>query len=174
MTKQEKSVIIAALAEKLQQFPHFYLADISGLDAEQTADLRAKCFEKHITLQVVKNTLFTKALEQLNLADEALVKTLEGNSAVMFTEVSKAPAQLIKEFRKAHPKPLLKAAWVEQSLYVGDGALESLVNIKSKEELIGMVIGMLRSPLQNVVSGLQASGGGKVAGLVKSLEERAA
>lgn len=174
MTREEKREIIAALVEKLQQFPHFYLTDISGLNAEQTAQLRAKCFEKQITLQVVKNTLLRKALEEQNMADESLVKVLEGNSAIMFSEVSKAPAQLIKEFRKANPKPLLKAAWVQESLYIGEGTLEDLVNIKSKEELIGMVIGMLQSPLQNVVSGLQASGGGKVAGLVKALEEKAA
>lgn len=174
MTKDEKRDIIAGLSEKLQQFPHFYLTDIAGLNAEQTAALRAKCFEAGIGLQVVKNTLLRKALEERDLADEQLLAVLEGNSAIMFTEVSKAPAQLIKEFRKSNPKPLLKAAWVQESLYIGEQTLDELVNIKSKEELIGMVIGMLQSPIQNVVSGLQASGGGKVAGLVKSLEERAA
>ncbi len=175
MTREEKTVIIDALAEKLQQYPHFYLTDISGLNAEQTAKLRRQCFERKINLVVVKNTLFTKALEKVEKADEQLVAVLEGSTSVMFSEVSKSPAQLIKEFRKGkQEKPLLKGAYVQESVYIGDHTLEDLVNIKSREELIGDIIGMLQSPAQNVISALQAAGGGKVAGLVKSLEERGA
>ncbi len=174
MTREEKKVIIDTLAEKLNAYPHFYLTDISGLNAEQTANLRKQCFEKKINLMVVKNTLFTKALEQVEKADAELVAVLEGSSAVMFTESSKAPAQLIKEFRKKNPKPLLKGAYVQESIYIGEASLEDLVNIKSREELIGDIIGLLQSPAKNVISALQGAAGQKIAGLVKSLEERGA
>jgi large subunit ribosomal protein L10 len=174
MTREEKKAIIDTLAGSLGEYPHFYLTDISGLNAEQTASLRRQCFEKEIKLVVVKNTLFTKALEKSDLADEQLVAIMEGSSAVMFSSSSKAPALLIKEFRKKNPKPLLKGAWVEQSVYIGENQLETLVNIKSREELIGDIIGLLQSPAKNVISALQGAAGGKVAGLVKSLEERGA
>ncbi len=172
MTREEKTVIINSLAEKLNAYPHFYLTDISGLNAEQTASLRAKCHEKSINLMVVKNTLFIKALEQVNRADAELVGLMEGSSAVMFSESSKAPAQLIKEFRKTNAKPVLKGAYVQEGVYVGENQLELLINIKSREELIGDVIGLLQSPAKNVISALTGAAGGKVAGLVKSLEER--
>ena len=172
MTREEKKAIIDTLAGQLGEYPHFYLTDISGLNALQTANLRRKCFEKDIKLVVVKNTLFTKALEQANLADEQLTGILEGSSAVMFSSSSKAPALLIKEFRKSNPKPLLKGAYVEQSVYIGENQLEALVNIKSREELIGDIIGLLQSPMKNVVSALQGAAGGKIAGLVKSIEEK--
>ncbi len=172
MNREEKRVIIDTLAEKLQQYPHFYLTDISGLDAQQTAALRRQCFDRQISLVVVKNTLFTKALEKVEKADAQLVGVLEGSTSVMFCDNAKAPAALIKEFRKTNPKPILKGAWAQESVFVGEGALEDLINIKSKEELIGQIIGMLQSPAQNVISALQAAGGGKIAGLVKSLEER--
>ncbi len=174
MTREEKTAIINTLAEKLQAYPHFYLTDISGLNAEQTAKLRRMCFEKQIKLMVVKNTLFTKALEKIERADEQLVGVLEGSTSVMFSESSKAPAQLIKEFRKKSDKPILKGAWVQESIYIGDATLEDLVNIKSREELIGDIIGMLQSPAKNVISALQGAAGQKIAGLVKSLEERGA
>ncbi len=174
MTREEKNVLIESLAEKLGQYPGFYLADISTLNADKTANLRRKCFEKEIALVVVKNTLFIKALEKAGINEPELVGTLTGSSAVMFTNVSKAPAVLIKEFRKTSDRPVLKAAYVEESVYVGDNQLEALVNIKSKNELIGDVIGLLQSPAKNVISALQGSAGQKIAGLVKSLEERAA
>lgn len=173
MTREEKKIIINTLVEKLGEFPHFYLTDISTLNAEKTAALRRKCFEKGISLNVIKNTLFIKALEQLNRADQELVSVLEGSTSVMFSDNAKAPALLIKEFRKTSDKPILKAAYVQESIYVGDAMLENLINIKSKNELIGDVIAALQSPAKNVISALQANAGGKIAGLVKAIEERA-
>lgn len=172
MTREEKRVIIDSLAEKLNQYPHFYLTDISTLNAEQTAKLRRLCFEKEVSLMVVKNTLLAKALEQVEKADEQLVGVLEGSTSVMFTNSSKAPALIIKEFRKKSSKPVLKAAFVQDCIYIGDNTLEDLVNIKSREELIGEIVGLLQSPAKNVISALQASAGQKIAGIVKTLEER--
>lgn len=172
MNREEKTVIINSLAEKLKAYPHFYLTDTSELNAQQTANLRRLCFEREVSLVVVKNTLFEKALEQVELADADLVKVLEGSTAVMFTNVAKAPAVLIKEFRKSNPKPLLKAAYAEECIYIGEQTLEDLVNIKSRDELIGDIVGLLQSPAKNVISALQGSAGQKIAGLVKTLEER--
>lgn len=172
MTREEKRVIIDSLAEKLNQYPHFYLTDISTLNAEQTAKLRRLCFEKEVSLMVVKNTLLAKALEQVEKADEQLIGVLEGSTSVMFTNTSKAPALIIKEFRKKSSKPVLKAAFVQDCIYIGDNTLEDLVNIKSREELIGEIVGLLQSPAKNVISALQASAGQKIAGIVKTLEER--
>ena len=172
MTKEEKKVVIDSLAEQLQAYPHFYLADIEALNAEQTAALRRKCFESDIKLVVVKNTLFGKALEQVEKADAELVKVLEGPTSVFFTHVAKAPATLIKEFRKKSDKPVLKAAFAEGGVYIGDDKLEALCNIKSKEELIADVIALLQSPAKNLISALQGSAGQKIAGIVKTLESR--
>ncbi len=175
MTREEKTQIINSIAEKLNEYPHFYITDTSALNAAQTADLRRKCFEKGISLVVVKNTLFEKALEKVGGEHVAeLAPVLKGATAVMFTHVNKAPAVLIEEFRKTADKPVLKAAYVEESVYVGDEMIKTLTAIKSKEELIGDIIGLLQSPAKNVISALQASAGGKVAGLVKALEERSA
>jgi large subunit ribosomal protein L10 len=173
MTREEKNILIESLAEKLNAYAGFYLTDISTLNAEKTAALRRKCFEKEINLVVIKNTLFIKALEKAGLSDDGLTGALAGSSAVMFTNTSKTPALLIKEFRKTSDRPVLKAAFVEQSVYVGDNQLEALVNIKSKNELIADVIALLQSPAKNVISALQGSAGQKIAGLVKTLEERA-
>ncbi|MBQ4499413.1 MAG: 50S ribosomal protein L10 [Alistipes sp.] len=172
MTKQEKLAVINGLTEQLNQYPHFYLADIESLNAEQTAALRRKCFEQKIKLVVVKNTLLGKALENVDKASEDLVAVLKGSTSIMFTEVGKAPAQLIKEFRKSCEKPVLKAAYVEGCTYVGDNQLDTLCNIKSREELIGDIVLLLQSPAKNVISALQSNAGQKIAGLVKSLEER--
>lgn len=173
MKREEKTIIINALAEKLQQYPHFYLADIADLDAEQTARLRRMCFEKQVTLVVVKNTLFQKALEQVDKADEGILGVLKGATSVMFSNTGNVPAKLIKEFRKGGgEKPVFKAAYVEEAAYVGENLLEDLVNIKSREELIGDIIGLLQSPAKNVISALQANAGSKVGGIVKALEER--
>lgn len=174
MTKEEKAAIIDSLVEQLGQYPHFYLADISNLNAEQTANLRRKCFESDIKLMVVKNTLFNKALEKAEKANDDIVKVLAGSTSVMFTEVGKAPAKLIKEFRKTSDRPILKAAYVEECTYIGDDQLDALVNIKSRDELIGDVIALLQSPAKNVISALQGSAGGKIAGIVKALENRGA
>ena len=172
MTKQEKLAVINGLTEQLNAYPHFYLTDIEALNAEQTANLRRKCFESNIKLVVVKNTLLGKALESVDKADADLVKVLEGSTSVMFAETGKAPAVLIKEFRKKNDKPILKAAYVEGCTYVGDNQIDTLCNIKSREELIGDIVLLLQSPAKNVISALQGSAGQKVAGIVKALEER--
>ncbi|MDD3107635.1 MAG: 50S ribosomal protein L10 [Alistipes sp.] len=173
MNREEKKVIINSLAEKLNEYPHYYITDTSELNAEQTAALRKVCFEKDVKLIVVKNTLFIKALEQVEKVQEELKPALKGETAIMFAHVAKNPAVLIKEFRKTNPKPVLKGACVEDCVYMGDEAVETLVNIKSREELIGDIIALLQSPAKNVISALQGSAGHKVAGLVKALEERA-
>lgn len=172
MNREEKQIIIDGLAEKLNQYPHFYLVDISGLNAEQTAKLRHSCFESNVTMLVVKNTLLEKALVKVDKADVELISVLSGSTTMMFTDVSKAPAVLIKEFRKSSDKPIIKAAYVQESIYIGDASLEDLVNIKSKEELIGEVIGLLQSPAKSVISALQSNAGHKIAALVKALEEK--
>lgn len=172
MTKEEKMVVINSLAEQLETYPHFYITDIEALNAEQTAQLRRKCFESEVKLVVVKNTLFTKALQKVEKADADLVKTLEGPTSIMFTHTAKAPALLIKEFRKKLQKPVLKAAFAEGCVYVGDDQLEALCNIKSQKELVADIIALLQSPAKNVISALQGAAGQKIAGLVKTLEER--
>ena len=172
MTREEKLAVINGLAEQLTAYPHFYITNIEALNAEQTAKLRRKCFENGIKLVVVKNTLFTKALEKVEKAEADLVNVLEGSTSVMFTETGKAPAVVIKEFRKSCDKPVLKAAYVEGCVYVGDNQIDALCNIKSREELIGDIVGLLQSPAKNVISALQGSAGQKIAGLVKALEER--
>ena len=172
MTREEKAVVINNLVEQLNAYPHFYITNIEALNAEQTANLRRKCFESNIKLVVVKNTLLGKALESVDKADADLVKVLGGSTSVMFAETGKAPAVLIKEFRKKNDKPLLKAAYVEGCVYVGDDQLETLCNIKSREELIGDIVALLQSPAKNVISALQGNAGQKVAGIVKALEER--
>ncbi|HIZ14762.1 MAG TPA: 50S ribosomal protein L10 [Candidatus Tidjanibacter faecipullorum] len=174
MNREEKRQIIESLAAKLNEYPHFYITDIADLNAEQTAALRRQCFEKEVCLMVVKNTLLEKALESVNKADDQLKAVLNGTTSVMFSATNKAPAQVIKEFRKSNPlgKPILKAAFVEDCIYVGDQNLDTLVAIKSREELIGDIIGLLQSPIKNVMSALTGAAGQKVAGIVKALEER--
>ncbi len=172
MNREEKKLVIDSLAEKLNQYAHFYVTDIANLNAQQTADLRRKCFENEISLVMVKNTLFIKALEKADKADAELVKTLSGSSSIMFAHTNKAPALVIKDFRKNGEKPILKAAYVEECVYVGDQHLDALTKIKSREELIGDIVALLQSPIKNVVSALQSNGGQKIAGIVKALEER--
>ena len=172
MTKEEKLVVINSLTEQLQAYPHFYIADIEALNAEQTAALRRKCFESDVKLVVVKNTLLAKRSRRRRRPMLKLVKVLEGPTSVLFAHVAKAPAVLIKEFRKKADKPVLKAAFAEGGVYVGDDKLDALCNIKSKEELIGDIIALLQSPAKNVISALQANAGQKIAGLVKTLESR--
>jgi len=173
MRREDKNVIIDTLAEQINQYPHFYLADTSTLNAAETSTLRRKCFEKQIKLVVVKNTLLQKALEKCGeKADfSPLFDTLKGSTSIMFTEVGNVPAKLIKEFRKTHEKPVLKAAFVEESFYIGENQLEALVSLKSKNELIADVIALLQSPAKKVVSQLQ-SAPNTIAGVVKTLGER--
>ncbi|MGA3014521.1 MAG: 50S ribosomal protein L10 [Bacteroidales bacterium] len=173
MKKDEKTLFIDTLAEKLTKSENFYIADISDLNVETTSRLRRICFKRNIQLEMVKNTLLKKAMEKSGKDYGSLYDILKGSTSILFSEVANDPAKLIKEFRKTAPKPILKAAYVQESVYVGDDQLDNLINIKSKNEMIGVVIAMLKSPLQNVLSGLQ-SGGNKLSGIVKTLSERAA
>lgn len=168
----EKQEIVASLIEKINEKKHFYVTDTAELNASQISSLRRKCFEKDIDLLVVKNTLLKKALEQLEGNFEDVYGVLKGGTSVMFCETASVPAKLIKEFRKGSTKPVLKAAYVEESIYVGDDQIEVLSNIKSKDELIGDVIGLLQSPMKNVLGALN-SGKNILGGLVKTLSERA-
>jgi len=171
MTRDEKNQLIDNLAQQLSGSKHFYLADIAALNAEQTSKLRRKCFEKNIKLVVVKNTLLRKALEKIEGNYVELFPVLKENTSVMLTESSSDPAKLIKEFRREFPKPVLKGAYVEESIYIGDNQLDALASIKSKEELIGDIILLLQSPAKNVVSALQ-SGSNKLAGIIKTLQDK--
>jgi large subunit ribosomal protein L10 len=171
MTREDKLTVIQDLTSQLSENATIYLADISGLDADTTSNLRRACFKANIRLSVVKNTLLAKAMEASEKDFGELPEVLKGNTSLMFSEVSNAPAKLIKAFRKTSDKPILKGAYIEEAVYVGDNQLDSLVNIKSKEEVIGEIIGLLQSPAKNVISGLK-SGGGKLAGIIKTLSER--
>jgi len=173
MKKEEKTQIIESLAAQFKVTPNFYLADISDLNAAKTALLRRACFEQNIKLLVVKNTLVIKALEKTTMTDSKdLFPIFTGPTAIMFAENINAPAKLIKKFGKEHGKPVLKGAFVQECAYVGADQLEALISIKSREELIGDIIGLLQSPMQNVVSALQSNGGGTIAGIVKTLSEK--
>ena len=171
MKKEVKDTIIVELGEKLKQYPHFYLVDLTGLNAEKTSDLRRKCFKNDIKLLVVKNKLLHKAFEAAELDYTPLYECLKGNTAVMFTETANLPAKLLKEYKsKKAEVPALKAAYAEEGFFVGADKLEELVAIKSKNELIADVVALLQSPIKNVVSGLNA--GGKIHGLLDAIAER--
>ena len=173
MRKEEKLQIIENISAQLERTPSFYVTDIAGLNAEVTTKLRRACFEKQIKLVVVKNTLFFKALKKRGIEGlDQFENILNGSTAIMFAETANAPARLIKEFSAENNKPVLKGALVQECAYIGAENLETLVNIKSREELIGDIIGLLQSPMQNVISALQAQGGGKIAGIVKTLSEK--
>ena len=171
MNKEEKDQVIEALVAKLNETKNFYLTDTSSLTVEKTNNLRRLCFKRNIELKVVKNTLLKMAFDRLDTDYSPLYGILKGSTAVMFTESVNEPAKLIKEFRKNDEKPSLKGAYVEESFYIGDNQLDALISIKTKNEVIGEIIGLLQSPAQNVISALQ-SGGGKIAGIVKTLSER--
>ena len=171
MRREEKSAIINSLAEKLKEYSHFYLADTAQLNAADTSDLRRKCFQNNIKLIVVKNTLLKRALQQSEGNFEELFPVLEGSMSIMFSNEGNGPARLIKEFRRQHDKPLLKGAYVQESVYVGDNMLDALVSIKSKQELIGDIILLLQSPAKNVISALQ-SGGNKLHGVLETLSKK--
>ncbi len=174
MKKEMKEQVIAAIKANLAQYPNFYVVNIEGLNAEDTASLRRDCFNEGIKLTVVKNTLFHKVIKDTENAEmELLAPALEGNTAIMYCEGPAVPAKLIKKYNKAgNEKPALKAAYVQECAFVGADKLEELVNIKSKEDLLGEIIGMLQSPMQNLISALQNGGSNTVAGLVKTLEEK--
>lgn len=155
MTREEKSIAIQDLTAQLADSKVVYVADISGLNAAITSDLRRACFKAGIKLEVVKNTLLEKAMEASENEYGDLPSILKGNSALMISEVANGPAKIIKEFRKKGEKPVLKGAYINEEVYIGDSQLDSLVAIKSREEMIGEIIGLLQSPAQRVISALQ-------------------
>ena len=169
MKKEVKDTIIVELGEKLKEYPHFYLVDVTGLNAEQTSNLRRKCFKNEIKMVVVKNKLLHKAFEASEIDFEPLYGCLKGNTAMMFAHQANVPAKLLKEYKK-EGIPALKAAYAEEGFFVGADKLEELVAIKSKSELIAEVVALLQSPIKNVVSGLNA--GGEVHGLLDAIAER--
>jgi large subunit ribosomal protein L10 len=171
MTREEKSQVIVDLTAQLTDNSVIYVADISGLNAEATSNLRRACFKADVQLAVVKNTLLSKAMDNSEKEFGELPSILKGNSSILLSETGNAPAKIIKEFRKKSDRPVLKGAYIEEAVYLGDDQLENLVNIKSKEELLGDIIGLLQSPAKNVISALQ-SGGQTLSGIVKTLSER--
>lgn len=171
MKSSEKKVIIEKLTEQINKFNHFYLTDISGLKAGATSELRRRCFKQEIKLVMVKNTLLRKALENSGKDASALYDILKGNTSVMFSDVGNEPAKLIRDFKKVHKTTLLKGAFVEESVYIGDDQLDSLINVKSKNELVADLVALLQSPMQTLLSQLQ-SGGTIIHGVLKTLEEK--
>ncbi len=155
MTREEKSIAIQDLTAKLADANIFYIADISGLNAQTTSDLRRAAFKAGVKLEVVKNTLLSKAMEADGKNYGELPQTLKGNTAIMIANVANGPAKIIKEFRKKADKPILKGAYINEEVYIGDNQLDSLVAIKSKEEVIAEIIGLLQSPAQRVISALK-------------------
>ncbi|MBK6776380.1 MAG: 50S ribosomal protein L10 [Flavobacteriales bacterium] len=175
MNRTEKDSMINELVGELSEANVFYLTDSSAMTAEQTSKLRRAMFTSGIRMRVVKNTLLRKALERVEGKDYSeLYPTLVGQTALLFAQKGNAPAKVISDFRRKSPKPVLKSAWIDEAIFVGDDQLAILTALKGKEELIGDIIALLQSPLKNVISALQGGGGHKIAGLVKSLEERAA
>lgn len=156
MTKDQKVVAIQEIKDLLQDAKVVYVADLDGLNAAKSSDFRRQAFKQNIKVKVVKNTLLRKAMEQIDGVNfSEMFETFKGNSALMIAETANAPAKLIKDFRKKEEKPALKSAFVQETFYVGDNNLDTLVSIKSREEMIGEIIGLLQSPIQRVVSALQ-------------------
>ena len=171
MRKEGKQEIVLALAEQIKSYGNFYIADTSELSVEKVNGIRRKCFESGIEIKAVKNTLIKKALIEAGVDSEEIFGTLKGASTLMFSEVANGPAKLIQALRKEGDKPLLKAAYIQETAFIGDDQLKALVSLKSKNELIADVIAALQSPAKNVISALQ-SGGNTISGLVKALEQR--
>ena len=170
MKKEVKDTIIVELGQKLKEYPHFYLVDLTGLNAEKTSELRRKCFKSEIKLMVVKNTLLHKAFEASDIDFSPMYESLKGNTAVMFANTANVPAKLLKDYTK-EGIPALKAAYAEESIFVGADKLEELAALKSKNELIADVVALLQSPAKNVISALQ-SGANTIHGVLKTLGER--
>lgn len=174
MNKAEKGEIIEQLTQKLNEFKFIYLTDVSSMNAQKTSELRRAFFKDGIQMEVAKNTLIEKAIERTDKDFGGLVDTLKGNTALLFAQDSKSPAKIIKDFRKNQKenfRPQLKGAYIDTDIFIGDNQLDALISLKSKNELIGDIIGLLQSPAQNVISALQSSGG-KLAGIVKTLSEK--
>jgi large subunit ribosomal protein L10 len=172
MNRAEKTIIIDSLTEQINNAAHFYITDIESLNAARTTSLRRSCYENNVELVMAKNTLVKKALEQANGDFEQLYTILKGNTTIMFSENATQPAKMIKELRKTGDKPILKGAFVQDGIYIGDNQIDTLVSIKSKEEVIGDIINILQSPIKNVLGALQ-SAPNTIGGLVKTLQERA-
>jgi large subunit ribosomal protein L10 len=173
MTREEKDQMIDSLAETLKSSNTVYLTDISNLNSSNSTRLRSLCFKRNVRLQVVKNTLLRKAMEKSEKNFEGLFGILHGPTSVMISDSGNIPAKLIKEFRKTSDKPILKGAFVQDMVFVGDDQLDLLIALKSKNELIAEIVALLQSPVKNVISGLQ-SGGHKISGILKTLAEKEA
>src|SRR6195952_2387585 len=171
MNKEEKHDLVLALAEQMKEYGNFYITDTSDLTVAKINAIRRRCFESDIKMQVTKNSLIKKAMEAVDGDFTEMYDVLKGSSSIMFSKSGTAPAKLIKALRKKGEKPVLKAAYIDSSIFIGDNQLDALVALKSKEQLIGEIIGLLQSPAKNVISALQ-SGGNTLAGLVKTLQER--
>lgn len=176
MTREDKTAVIAELQEELGNTPFFYLADSSTLTVAKINQFRRMCFEQGVKVKVAKNTLIRKALEAVaddSKGYEPLYEVLHGPTTILISDNPKSPAKLIEEFRKTSERPILKAAYIDSSVFIGDDQLKALVSLKSKDELVGEIIGLLQSPARTLASQLKASGS-KIAGIVKTLEERGA
>jgi large subunit ribosomal protein L10 len=171
MNKEEKHELVASLAEQMKEYGNFYITDTANLTVAKVNHIRRQCFESDITMQVAKNSLIKKAMETIGGDFTPMYDVLKGSSSILFSKSSTAPAKLIKQLRKKGEKPILKAAYIDASIFVGDNQLDTLINLKSKEQLVGEIIGLLQSPAKNVISALQ-SGGNILAGVVKTLQER--
>ena len=171
MKREEKNSIVTDLAEKLSNYKFVYLTDTADLTAVKTNGLRRELNKRGITMQVAKNTLIRKAMEQSGQSYGELISVLKGTSALMFSNDAKSPAQVIQDFRKTSNKPLLKGAYIDSDIFMGDDQIDVLLKLKSRNELISEIIGLLQSPATNIISALQ-SGGGKLAGIVKTLSEK--
>lgn len=172
MTRQEKNQLIDSLAEQLSNSSTIYIADISDLDSENTTKLRALCFKSKVHLQVVKNTLLKKAMDKTEKDFSGLYETLSGSTSMMIADTGNAPARLIKEFRKGgSEKPIFKGAFIQEMIYLGEDQLDTLVTLKSKDELIADLVALLQSPVRNVMSALQ-SGGNTLTGVLQTLSDK--
>lgn len=171
MNKEEKYDLVVALTEQMQEFGNFYITDTSDLTVAKINEIRRQCFESDITMKVAKNSLIKKAMEAAGGDYSPIFDVLKGSSSIFFSKSATAPAKLIKQLRKKGEKPILKAAYIDSAIFIGDNQIDTLIKLKSKEQLIGEVIGLLQSPAKNVISALQ-SGGNTIAGLVKTLQER--
>jgi len=170
MNKEEKVKVVEELKGQLNDYKSIYLTDIAGLNSIQTSKLRRECFNSNVKLSVVKNTFLERAMSESDNDFGELKDLLKGNTTIMLSEIGNSPAKVIKKFRKDGDKPILKGAFVDEAIYIGDDQIEALFNLKSKEEVIGEIIGILQSPAKNVISALKSSSG-KIAGLVKTLSE---
>jgi large subunit ribosomal protein L10 len=171
MNKEEKHDLVLALSEQMKEYGNFYITDTSDLSVAKINNIRRKCFDSDIKMQVAKNSLIKKAMEAAGGDFSEIYEVLKGSSSILFSKSATAPAKLIKQLRKQGDKPRLKAAYIDSAIFIGDNQLDALTKLKSKEQLIGEIIGLLQSPAKNVISALQ-SGGNTLAGLVKTLQER--